>query len=103
MKESYTISRYVNLWHSNEAGEKGELFMEAQMSPRMCVGKNLIVRTVELTPKEIDLGVVERGHNYVKKEFVTIKTDKGWWMVTINKDLTYTLGDLPEFMDCFYD
>jgi hypothetical protein len=39
--------------------------MEAQMSPRICVGKNLIVRTVELTPKEIDLGVVERGHNYV--------------------------------------
>ena len=103
MKESYTISKYVNVWHSNEAVEKGELFMEAQMSPKIRVGKNLIVRTVELTPKEIDLGVVERGHNYVKKEFVTIKTDKGWWMVTINKDLTYTLGDLPEFMDCFYD
>ena len=103
MKESYTISKYVNVWHSNEAVEKGELFMEAQMSPKIRVGKNLIVRTVELTPKEIDLGVVERGHNYVKKEFVTIKTDKEWWMVTINKDLTYTLGDLPEFMDCFDD
>ena len=46
MKESYTISKYVNVWHSNETGEKGELFMEAQMSPRICVGKNLIVRTV---------------------------------------------------------
>ena len=77
--------------------------MEAQMSPRICVGKNLIVRTVELSPKEFDLGVVEFGQDYVKKESVNVKTDKGWWMVTINKDLTYTLGDLPEFMDCFDD
>ena len=77
--------------------------MEAQMSPRSCVGKNLIVRTVELSPKEFDLGVVEFGQGYVKKESVHVKTDKGWWMVTINKDLTYTLGDLPEFMDCFDD
>ena len=77
--------------------------MEAQMSPRSCVGKNLIMRTVELSPKEFDLGVVEFGQGYVKKESVNVKTDKGWWMVTINKDLTYTLGDLPEFMDCFDD
>ena len=46
MKESYTISKYVNVWHSNEAGGKGELFMEAQMNPKISVGKNLIVRTV---------------------------------------------------------
>ena len=55
MKESYTISKYVNVWHCNEAVEKGELFMEAQMSPKIRVGKNLIVRTVELTPKERDI------------------------------------------------
>lgn len=103
MKESYTISKYVNVWHSNEAVEKGELFMEAQMSPKIRVGKNLIVRTVELTPKEIDLGVVEFGQGYVKKESVKVKTDKGWWIVSYNDNLTTTLGDLPEFMDCFGD
>ena len=103
MKESYTISKYVNVWHSNEAVEKGELFMEAQMSPKIRVGKNLIVRTVELTPKEIDLGVVEFGQGYVKKESVKVKTDKGWWIVSYNDNLTTTFGDLPEFMDCFDD
>lgn len=77
--------------------------MEAQMSPRICVGKNLIVRTVELSPKEFDLGVVEFGQDYVKKGSITIKTDKGWWIVSYNDNLTYTLGDLPEFMDCFSD
>lgn len=39
--------------------------MEVQMSPKICVGKNLIVRTVELSPKEFDLGVVEFGQGYV--------------------------------------
>ena len=77
--------------------------MEAQMSPKIRVGKNLIVRTVELTPKEIDLGVVEFGQGYVKKESVKVKTDKGWWIVSYNDNLTTTLGDLPEFMDCFGD
>ena len=46
MKETFTISKYVYIWHSDESGTKGEMLMEAQMSPKICVGKNLVVRTI---------------------------------------------------------
>lgn len=103
MKENYTISKYVYIWHSDESGTKGELLMEAQMSPKICTGKNLVVRTIEPTPKEVELGVVECGCDYTKKESVRIKTDKGWWLVSYNEDKTWLLGDTPEFAKCFDD
>lgn len=103
MKENYTISKYVYIWHSDESGTKGELLMEAQMSPKICAGKNLVVRTIEPTPKEVELGVVECGCDYTKKESVRIKTDKGWWLVSYNEDKTWLLGDAPEFAKCLDD
>lgn len=104
MKETYTISRYVSIWHLNEDGSKGDLFMkEAQMGRKICVGKNLIVSTVEPSPKEVDLGMVETGRNYSKKECVDIKTDKGWLHVAQNENLTWLLGDAVEFAKCLDD
>ena len=81
MKENYTISKYVYVWHSDENGTKGELLMEAQMRPKICGGKNLVVKTIEPSPKEVDLGVVEFGRAYKKGESVNLKTDKGWWSI----------------------
>ena len=57
MKENYTISKYVYVWHSDENGTKGELLMEAQMSPKIRGEKSLVVRTIEPLPKEVDLVV----------------------------------------------
>ena len=101
MKETYTISRYVSIWHLNEDGSKGELFMEeAQMGRKICVSKNLIVSTVEPLPKDIDLGVVESCKNYTKGNCVDVKTDKGWLHVAQNENLTWLLGDSVEFAQC---
>ena len=93
MKMSFKISKYVNIWHSNENGVQGELLMEAQMSPKIREGKNLLVRSVEPSPKEVDLGVVLEGRNYTKGKSVNVKTDKGWWIVSYNDNLTWTLED----------
>ena len=101
MKENFTISKYVYIWHSDEGGTKGELLMEAQMSPKICVGKNHVVRTIEPTPNEVELGVVECGCDYIKKESVRIKTDKGWWLISHNEEKAWLLGDAPEFAKCY--
>ena len=103
MNENYTISKYVYVWHSDENGTKGELLMEAQMRPKICGGKNLVVKTIEPSPKEVELGVVELGRAYTKKESVNIKTDKGWWLISYNDEKTWLLGDAPEFAQCLDD
>ena len=77
--------------------------MEAQMRPKICGGKNLVVKTIEPSPKEIELGVVELGRAYTKKESVNIKTDKGWWLISYNDEKTWLLGDAPEFAKCLDD
>lgn len=104
MKETFTISRYVSLWHLDENGCKGELFInEAQTHRKIGVGKQLIVKTVEPTPKEIDLGIIETGKNYTKGTCVDIKTDKGWFHIAENENLTWLLGDAVEFAKCLDD
>lgn len=104
MKETFTISRYVTIWHCDEYGSKGAVFMEeAQMSPKISVAKNLIVRTVEPTPTQVDLGVVETGTNYHKRSCVDVKTDKGWFHVAINESLTWLLNDSVGFGDLLDD
>ena len=54
MKENYTISKYVYVWHSDENGTKGELLMEAQMRPKIRGEKSLVVRTIEPSPKGLN-------------------------------------------------
>ena len=103
MKETFTISKYVYIWHSDESGTKGEMLMEAQMSPKICVGKNLVVRTIEPIPNEVELGVVELGRAYKKGESVNLKTDKDWWLICHNEEKTWLLGDAPEFAKCLDD
>ena len=103
MNENYTISKYVYVWHSNENGTKGELLMEAQMRPKIRGKKSLVVRTIEPSPKEVDLGVVELGRAYKKGESVNIKTDKGWWLISYNEEKAWLLGDAPEFAKCLDD
>lgn len=103
MKENYTISKYVYVWHSDENGTKGELLMEAQMSPKIRGERSLVVRTIEPSPKEVDLGVVELGRAYTPRECVNIKTDKDWWLIGHNEEKTWLLGDVPEFAKCLDD
>ena len=66
MKETFTISKYVYIWRSDETGAQLDLYMEAQMSPKVCVGKRLIVRTIEPDAVEVDLGVVESGVSWAE-------------------------------------
>ena len=103
MKETFTISKYVYIWHSDEEGMKGELLMEAQIGQKICVGKSFIVRTIEICAKEADLGVVEKGVHYTKRQSVTLKTEQGWWLVSYNENVNCLLGDSPEFAKCYDD
>lgn len=82
---------------NNENATEGELLIEAQMSPKIRGEKSLVVRTIEPSPKEVELGVVELGRAYKKGESVNIKTDKGWWLISYNEEKTWLLGDSPEF------
>ena len=77
--------------------------MEAQMSPKIRGEKSFVVRTIEPSPKEVDLGVVESGRAYKKGESVNLKTDKGWWLIVYNEEKTWLLGDAPEFAKCLDD
>lgn len=104
MKETFTVSKYVTIWHCDENGTKGTVFMEkAQMRRKISVAKNLIVRTVEPVPTEIDLGVVETGINYHKRSCVDVKTDRGWFHVAYNEGLTWLLDDSLGFVDLLDD
>lgn len=76
---------------------------EAQMGHKIGVGKNLILSTVEPSPKEVNLGIVEAGRNYTKRACVDIKTASGWFHVAQNENLTWLLGDAVEFAKCFDD
>ena len=41
MKETYTISKYVSIWHLNDDGAKGDLVMEeAQMAAKFGFGRH---------------------------------------------------------------
>jgi hypothetical protein len=88
---------------NNENATEGELLMEAQMSPKIRGEKSLVVRTIEPSPKEVELGVVELGRAYKKGESVNLKTDKGWWLICHNEEKTWLLGDAPEFAKCLDD
>lgn len=76
---------------------------EAQIGHKIGVGKNLILSTVEPSPKEVNLGIVEAGRNYTKRTCVDIKTASGWFHVAQNENLTWLLGDAVEFAKCFDD
>lgn len=94
MKETFTISRYISLWDIGKDGHKGELLLaKAQIHRKIGIGKQLIVKTVEPTPKEMNLGIVEAGKNYTKGQCVDIRTDKGWFHVAYNESLTILLSD----------
>ena len=88
---------------NNENATEGELLIEAQMSPKIRGEKSLVVRTIEPSPKEVELGVVELGRAYKKGESVNLKTDKGWWLIYHNEEKTWLLGDAPEFAKCLDD
>ena len=99
MKECFYISKYVNIYHCDGNGTKGELLMEVQFRGRICTGKRLLVYSIEPASTEIDLGIVEAGQNYIRNRCIEIKTDKGWWHISYNENLTWLLGDPLEFMD----
>lgn len=104
MKATFTISQYVSICHCDENGTKGSMFMEeAQMSPKICLGKSLTIKTVEPFPKEIDLGVVEDGHHYTKRSCVDVKTEKGWFHIAFNESLYWLLNGNDGFVDLLDD
>ena len=68
MVQKFRMPKYVNIWQSNEKGNKVELLMEAQMGGRRRVGGNLLVRTLAPDWKQIDLGVL----HYARYETIPV-------------------------------
>ena len=85
MKENYTISKHVYIWLSDENGSIGFERWEAEIDPVICVGENLVVRAFKPHTAEMDFGVVELGQAYTPNDSVNIKTDQGWFMISVNE------------------
>ena len=61
MVQKFRMPKYVNIWRSNEKGNKDELLMEAEMGGRRRVGGNLLARSLAPHWKQVDLGVILEG------------------------------------------
>ena len=100
MVQKFRMPKYVNIWRSNGNGDKGELLMEAQMGGRRRVGGNLLVRTVEPAPKEVDLGVIQEARCDYKKGY-DFRTEQGWFHLEHNEELTILLDDHVGWCELF--
>ena len=100
MVQKFRMPKYVNIWQSNEKGDKGELLMEAQMGVRRRVGGNLLVRTVDPAPKEVDLGVIQEAR-YDHKKGYDFRTEQGWFHIEHNEELIILLDDHVGWCELF--
>lgn len=95
---TYKISRYISIYDCNESGNIGSVYMaEAQLTSKISEGKALIIKTVEPTPKDVELGIVLSVHNYKKNESVIIQTEPAWWYIKRNENLETLLGNPLEW------
>ena len=100
MVQKIRMPKYVNIWNGDANGNKGELLMEAQMGGRRRVGGNLLVRTVEPAPKEVDLGVIQEAR-YDHKKGYDFRTEPGWFHIEHNEELNILLDDHVGWCELF--
>lgn len=90
---TYKIGRYISIYRCDESGHIGSVYMtEAQLTRKVAENKPLNIKTVEPTPKNIDLGIIVAVSQYYANESISIKTDKGWWHIKRNENLETLLG-----------
>lgn len=90
---TYKIGRYISIYRCDESGHIGSVYMtEAQLTRKVAENKPLNIKTIEPTPKNIDLGIIVAVSQYYANESISIKTDKGWWHIKRNENLETLLG-----------
>lgn len=95
---TYKISRYISIYHSDNLYNIGTAYMvDAQLTSKISDGKALFIKTVEPTPKDVELGTVISIHNYRKNESIVIQTEHGWWYIKRNENLETLLGNPLEW------
>ena len=100
MVQKFRMPKYAKIWHCDEKGNYGEFLMEAQIGGRRRVGGNLLVRTVEPAPKEIDLGLITSG-KYIQQKGHVFRTEQGWFRIEDNEELTILLDDHMGWCEMF--
>ena len=100
MVQKFRMPKYVNIWRSNEKGNKEELLMEAQMVGRRRVGGNLLARTLAPDWKQIDLGVILEG-GYSDVCGYDFHTEQGWFHIEYNEELSILLDDHVGWAELF--
>ena len=100
MVQKFWMPKYANIWRSDEKGNKGEFLMEAQIGGSRRVGRNLNVRTVEPSPKEIDFGMIQEA-KYDQKKGYDFRTEQGWFHIEYNEELHILLDDHMGWSEMF--
>ena len=97
---TYKISRYISIYCCDESGQVGSVYLaEAQLMQKVTENKPVKIKTVEPTPKEVELGVVIATSKYKANESICIKTEQGWWHIKRNENLENLLGGPLEWGD----
>ena len=98
--QTYKISRYISIYRCDESGHIGSVYMtEAQLTRKVAENKPLNIKTVEPTPKEVELGVVIATSKYKANESICIKTEQDWWHIKRNENLENLLDGPLEWGD----
>lgn len=90
------IGRYVNIYHCDQSGKIGELYMaDMQIAPRMKAGDTFVAKTVELVPTEMNFGVIQKTSHYKRDLSIDLLTDQGWLHIVRNEYLESLMDDSP--------
>ena len=94
-KARYNIGSYVTVYYSDGKGCHGEQYIPRAVMPRKIVqGCPLAVRELPYSlDRAIELGIVCEVRDYVKRNHIEIRTDRGWYYIERNESLEILLGD----------
>ena len=100
MVQKFRMPKYVNIWRSNEKGNKYELLMEAEMGGRRRVGGNLLARSLAPHWKQVDLGVILEG-GCDKDGDHDFRTEQGWFHIEYNEELSIMLDGHVGYLELY--
>lgn len=99
MKQRYTIGNYVKISQLDERENATIILAEANMPPKVVVGKELQVRPCLRYAEWINLGVVSEVCNYKKRNHIEVCTEKGRYAIDMNAGLESIMTDCMNYCD----
>ena len=100
MVQKFRMPKYVNIWRSNEKGNKDNQPLEAEMGGTRKIGGKLMVRTLAPHWKEKDLGTILEGEESQDSGY-DFRTEQGWFHIEYNEELSIMLDDHVGWLELY--